>query len=222
MRFPVLIINLKSYKEAIGEKALKFCEYALEISNKYDVDIRVAVHPTDLVACRKFRHLVFSQHVDVRNYGAYTGHMPIDLLIDLGISGSLLNHSEYKVDHKIIIDVVNYIKNKDFEIVTCVDSIEELNALLKLNVKPTAYAIEPPELIGTGRSVSKYKPETIIKAVELGEKHQVNILCGAGIVDHEDVKEAIKLGAKGVLVASGIVKAKDPKTAITNMVLAMK
>jgi len=34
-------------------------------------------------------------------------------------------------------------------------------------------------------------------------------LCGAGIVTGEDVAAAVKLGAKGVLVASGIVKAKN-------------
>jgi triosephosphate isomerase len=36
------------------------------------------------------------------------------------------------------------------------------------------------------------------------------ILCGAGISHGEDVTGALKLGAHGVLVASGIVKAKDP------------
>jgi triosephosphate isomerase len=36
------------------------------------------------------------------------------------------------------------------------------------------------------------------------------ILCGAGISQAEDVTIALKLGTLGVLVASGIVKAKDP------------
>jgi triosephosphate isomerase len=35
-------------------------------------------------------------------------------------------------------------------------------------------------------------------------------LCGAGITKGEDVAAALRLGTKGVLVASGIVKAKDP------------
>jgi triosephosphate isomerase len=38
----------------------------------------------------------------------------------------------------------------------------------------------------------------------------VVVLCGAGITSGEDVAAAIKLGTQGVLVASGIVKAKDP------------
>jgi triosephosphate isomerase len=38
----------------------------------------------------------------------------------------------------------------------------------------------------------------------------MTILCGAGISTAEDVSIALKLGTRGVLVASGIVKAKDP------------
>jgi triosephosphate isomerase len=38
----------------------------------------------------------------------------------------------------------------------------------------------------------------------------MTILCGAGISTAEDVSIALKLGTQGVLVASGIVKAKDP------------
>ena len=39
---------------------------------------------------------------------------------------------------------------------------------------------------------------------------KMTILCGAGISQAEDVSIALKLGTQGVLVASGIVKAKDP------------
>jgi triosephosphate isomerase len=38
----------------------------------------------------------------------------------------------------------------------------------------------------------------------------VVVLCGAGITKGEDVTAALRLGTEGVLVASGIVKAKDP------------
>ena len=39
---------------------------------------------------------------------------------------------------------------------------------------------------------------------------QMTILCGAGIGSADDVSIALKLGTQGVLVASGVVKAKDP------------
>ena len=40
---------------------------------------------------------------------------------------------------------------------------------------------------------------------------KVKVLCGAGITSGEDVKKALELGTKGILVASGVVKAKNPR-----------
>ncbi len=44
------------------------------------------------------------------------------------------------------------------------------------------------------------------------------MLCGAGVTNGEDVKAAIELGADGVLLASGVVKAKDPRAALLDLV----
>ena len=51
---------------------------------------------------------------------------------------------------------------------------------------------------------------------------KVTILCGAGISHGEDVSAALKLGTQGVLVASGIVKAKDPYMIMLEFAEAMK
>jgi triosephosphate isomerase len=73
-------------------------------------------------------------------------------------------------------------------------------------------AVEPPELIGTGVPVSKAKPEVVSGTVELVKEinSDMVVLCGAGITRGEDVAAALRLGTEGVLVASGVVKAKDP------------
>jgi triosephosphate isomerase len=49
----------------------------------------------------------------------------------------------------------------------------------------------------------------------------VIILCGAGLTVGEDVRAALKLGTQGVLVASGIVKAKDPYKALLDFAEAI-
>jgi triosephosphate isomerase len=74
-------------------------------------------------------------------------------------------------------------------------------------------AIEPPELIGTGRAVSKENPEIVTDSVKRIRKVNptVIILCGAGISTGDDVFAALKLGTNGVLVASGVVKAPKPE-----------
>jgi triosephosphate isomerase len=92
------------------------------------------------------------------------------------------------------------------------------------SLKPDVIAVEPPELIGTGVSVSKAKPDVVAGTVKLvrGVNKKVTVLCGAGISRGEDVTAALKLGTQGVLVASGIVKAKDPYTIMREFAEAMK
>jgi len=48
------------------------------------------------------------------------------------------------------------------------------------------------------------------------------ILCGAGIVSGDDVRMAVKLGVDGLLVSSGVVKAKNWDGKITELALALQ
>ncbi|PIX31833.1 triose-phosphate isomerase, partial [Candidatus Bathyarchaeota archaeon CG_4_8_14_3_um_filter_42_8] len=84
--------------------------------------------------------------------------------------------------------------------------------------------IEPPELIGTGIPVSKAKPEVVTDTIKLVRKVNptVTILCGAGISHGDDVAVALRLGTQGVLVASGIVKAKDQYRVLREFAKATK
>lgn len=43
-------------------------------------------------------------------------------------------------------------------------------------------------------------------------------MCGAGVKTGEDVRAAMDLGADGVLLASGVVKAKDPEAALRDLI----
>ena len=49
----------------------------------------------------------------------------------------------------------------------------------------------------------------------------ITVLCGAGISKGEDVEAALKLGTEGVLIASGVVRAKDQRTALMDLVKPM-
>ncbi len=106
--------------------------------------------------------------------------------------------------------------------VVCVDKVDRGQAVAPL--KPDVIAIEPPELIGTGIPVSKARPEVVSGAVEA--VHSINsdikVLCGAGITSGEDVNAAMKLGAEGVLVASGVVKAADPYEVLLELAGAVR
>ena len=85
---------------------------------------------------------------------------------------------------------------------------------------PEYVAIEPPELIGSGISVSKANPDIIRKSVAAvhAVNQKVKVLTGAGIQSGECVKIAVDLGTDGVLLASSVVKAKDPGSVIRELV----
>jgi len=59
--------------------------------------------------------------------------------------------------------------------------------------------------------------ENSVKAAK-NVNREVRVLCGAGITTHEDYVKALELGAEGVLLASGVVKAEDQKRALEELV----
>ena len=133
-----------------------------------------------------------------------------DSLVDVGAAGSLINHSERRLKLSEIDEIIRRFKELKLISVVCSNTPPVSAAAAALD--PDMVAIEPPELIGTGIAVSKAKPEVISDTVKVIKKvnPKVSILCGAGITRGEDVTAAIKLGSEGILVASGVVKARDP------------
>src|SRR5207237_1708066 len=158
---------------------------------------------------QRYSILVLAEHVDAAVIGSTTGFVVTEIIKKSKVSGSLINHSEHRISEKDIAELVPRLKKLDMISVVCVKDVDEVKKYAKLN--PDYIAIEPPELIGTGKAVSKEKPEIITKSVIAVKqaRKSTKLLCGAGIVSGEDVTKAIQLGAKGILVASGIVKAKN-------------
>jgi len=50
----------------------------------------------------------------------------------------------------------------------------------------------------------------------------VTVLCGAGITNGEDASAALDLGARGILVASGVVKSDDPYESLLDLARSMQ
>ena len=67
--------------------------------------------------------------------------------------------------------------------------------------------------------MSKADPGIVKGSVDAVKKIEpaVGVLCGAGITHGEDLKAALELGSEGVLLASGIVKAKDQRKALEDL-----
>ena len=205
----MFVINCKNYEEIAGDKIVKFVKTAEKISKKYKVKIAISP-PQHLIGVVSNSSIpILSQHVDDSKVGSTTGFVIPELLKKSKVKGSLINHSEHRISSREIQKLVLKLKELKMISILCVKDVAEVKKYAKLN--PDYIAIEPPELIGSGKAVSTEKPELIAKAADAvkNAKNSTKLLCGAGIVSGEDVSKAIELGSKGILVASGIIKAKD-------------
>lgn len=209
--FPLILINFKTFREATGRGAVRMAILAEEASRKTGVCFAVAPQAADLRLVAISAGIpVFSQHVDPVGQGQFTGHISPEAAADAGCVGTLISHSERPLGLDAIEAAVRRAREVGLIQVVCADSVEKARAVA--SIKPDIIAIEPPELIGTGIPVSRARPEVVSGAVRAirGMETGIRILCGAGISRGEDVSAALRLGADGVLLASGVVRAEDP------------
>ena len=217
----MFIINCKNYEEISGDKIKKFIKIAEQVSKKYKVKIAISPpqHLIGLVANSSIP--ILAQHIDDSKIGSTTGYIIPELLKKSKVKGSLINHSEHRISSKEIEKLVLKLKELKMISIVCVKDIPEVKKYLKIN--PDFIAIEPPELIGSGKAVSTEKPDLIQKAASIvnNSKNKTKLLCGAGIVSGEDVAKSVELGSKGILVASGIIKAKNWNKIISEFAKAL-
>jgi len=219
MDTPIVILNYKTYLESSGLNALNLAHDLESAAEESGITMVAAPQSADIYRISQEASLpIFAQHIDSISPGGHTGSNLIDTLIEAGVSGSLINHSEQRMKLADIAEVVKLCKDNNIESCVCTNNIETSKAVAALN--PVAVAVEPPELIGTGIPVSQAQPEVVedtvneVKAIN----KDIKVLCGAGITTGDDMKAAMDLGADGVLLASGIIKAENPKEALLDLV----
>lgn len=219
MNTPIVILNYKTYLESSGENALELARALKSASEESGITMVAAPQAADIYRIQDQISLpIFAQHIDPITPGGHTGSNLIETLIEAGISGSLINHSENRMTLADIDEVIQLCKQNDIESCVCTNNIATSKAIATFS--PDAVAVEPPELIGTGIPVSQAQPEVVedsVKGVKSINK-KIKVLCGAGISTGDDMKAAMDLGADGVLLASGIVKAENPKEALLDLV----
>lgn len=219
MPSPLILVNLKTYREGMGNRAHMIAQAAELVARESGAIIGIAPSYIDLhPLCHHFDIPVYAQHVDGCEPGANTGHITIDAIKTAGAAGSLVNHSERRLTLADIEASVRGLRTHNLLSVVCTNN--ETTSAGAAALGPDYVAIEPPELIGSGVSVSKANPDIIRRSV--AAVHSVNpkikVLTGAGIQSGECVKIAVDLGTDGVLLASSVVKAKDPAAVLRDLV----
>lgn len=211
----MILVNFKIYKETFGNGAIDLAKICKKVSEKTKVKIIPVVSALDAVRIKKEVNTeVYLESIDEFDEGAKTGWISVIQAAELGINGSLVNHSEHKLRPGT---VKKMLKNwpKNFKSVVCVSSFGQTEGWAK-NIKPDIIAYEPKELIGDkDKSVASEKPNVIKTIIKKYPK--IPILIGAGIHSKTDVEVGLKLGAKGILISSFIVKSKNPERRLTEL-----
>ena len=219
MTSPFILVNLKTYKEGMGPRAHAISAAAQLVAQESGVTIGVAPSYIDLhPLAHHYAIPVYAQHVDGSTPGAHTGQVTADAIRLAGATGSLVNHSERRLTLADIETAVRALQAQKLSSVVCTNN--DVTSAAAAALAPDYVAIEPPELIGSGVSVSKANPEIIKKSVAAvhAVSKNVRVLTGAGIQTGECVRIATDLGTDGVLLASGVVKAEDPKAVLRDLV----
>jgi triosephosphate isomerase len=216
---PLVIINFKTYELSTGEKALELAKICDNVAKDTGANIIVAVSATDIAMIVKEVSIpVYAQHIDPFEYGSHTGHILPQVVKYLGAQGTLLNHSERRLRIDVLEESVLAAKKVGLKTVVCANDAIVGEAVHTF--QPDYIAVEPPELIGGTVSVSNAKPQVVRDSVNriCGSHAKGNVLVGAGIKNNKDFKKSLKLGAIGILLASGITKAKKPEKTLRELI----
>lgn len=205
----MIAVNFKVYESTFNNGSLELAKICRKVEEKTKVKIIPVVSALDARMIKeKVGGEVWIQNSDELFEGAASGSVsPIQAKM-AGIDGTLLNHSECRKNPGTIKKMLAAWPN-DFKITLCLGSLGQAEKWAK-DLKVDYVAYEPRNLISSkDKSVASEKPDVIKKMVSCFGKTPV--LAGAGIHSAEDVIVSLKLGAKGILISSYIVKNANPE-----------
>ncbi|MGI5825926.1 MAG: triose-phosphate isomerase [Patescibacteria group bacterium] len=201
-----IFINFKTYLQGTGANAIKLAQICEQVSQGKKTEIIPIVQVADVYPVKQAVGIpVWVQHIDPVLPGKTTGFVTLESVIEAGASGTLLNHSEHQIPPGTIKQVLARAKN--LQTMVAAKTLGQLERLVKL--KPDYIAYEIADLIGGKVSITDASPKSIEKALKIAG--EVPLIVGAGVNKAEDLSKARKLGARGVLIASAVVLAEDPK-----------
>jgi len=207
----MIFVNFKTYQQGTGEAALVLAKSCQEVERTTGIKIIPVVQVADIFRLTSQGLIVWAQHVDEVDFGSYTGQVLAQSVLEAGAQGTLLNHSEKKLSLDKLKKILPGLKG--LQSLVCAGSVEEGQQISEL--KPDFLAYEPPELIGGKVSVSESRPEIIKEFIE--KIKDIPVLVGAGIHQQTDVREALELGAKGILVSSDVVLSNNPQRELLDL-----
>lgn len=214
----IIILSLKTYKESTGKAAIKLLSSVKKISRETGVKIIPAVQPTDIYRIKKELGIeVWAQHMDPIEPGKNMGWLSPYALKEAGASGVVINHSEHKTTDENVKKILD--KAKEYKLKNVAIAFDVKTVIKYDSWNPDYISYEREDAIGTGKSMVNQERDNIKKLISVLKRP---LIIGAGIATGDDVKDAVQVGAVGVIMASRFVLAKDPEAKLRELAEGFK
>jgi triosephosphate isomerase len=212
----MLILNFKTYKEATGKNAVLLAKNAATVREKTGVSIILCPQLIDIPLIKKEVDLeIWAQHIDPIDPGKNTGFISPYTLMSAGVSGTLINHSEHPLNLEEIEKRIKAAKKYRLTSLVLISSTDEAKAVNLM--EPDYIGYEKKELIGGPVAITDADPGGIEAVLDLIDRP---LIIGSGINDSNDVVSALKLRAKGVILASAVILAQNPEEKLLELARA--
>ena len=218
---PIFLLNLKAY--LWGKEIVKLAKAVEKIAKEVEVSFIIAPQVIDVYRVAEEVDLpVFAPTIDPITVGRGVGKNLPEAIKEAGACGVLINHSENQRTLREIRQCILRAHELDLLTLVCADSPESAAAVTLLGAD--LVLPEPPELIGTLRSVGKEMSDFLVNSIN--QVKQINpktlVLAGAGIASPEDAAQVIRLGADGFGASRIIYEAKDRVKFVKETALAVE
>ncbi len=209
----MIILSFKTYREATSENAVRLCQIVKNVREKTGVRIIPAVQPTDIYQIKKEVGIeVWAQHIDPIDPGRHMGWISAYAVKQAGATGVVINHSEHKLSDDLVKKTLEKAKEYQLENIVIGQTVENVVKFDSFDPDFTSY--EKDEFISTGIPLLTSEKENIKKLVSV-LRHP--LIIGAGISKPEDIKQALDLGAKGVILSSAFVLSDNPEKTLFDL-----
>ncbi len=141
----------------------------------------------------------------------------VDAIKEAGATGVVINHSEHKTTDENVKKILD--KAKEYRLQNVVIAFDVDTVIKYDSWNPDYISYEREDAIGTGVSMVTQEKDNIKKLVSVLKRP---LTIGAGIATGEDIRDAIKFGAVGVIMASRFVLAKDPEAKLKELAMGFK
>jgi triosephosphate isomerase len=214
----MIFLSLKTYKEATGEAAIQLLSSVKKISQETGVPIIPCAQPSDIYRIKKELDIeVWAQHIDPIDPGRNFGWISPYALALSGASGTVINHDEHSISEELIKKTIDKAKEYSLKTLVLCDSVALCQKVAAWNPEFVGY--ERGDLIAGQVAMIDVEAENI-KTVAGTIKQP--LIVGASISTPEHIKKTLAAGGHGVILASSVVKSKNPAQTLSELAMAFR